>query len=131
MEAKTESTNKLSSTLKYLPDTIEGYTRTSKGKGFAYYFKGELVKDENLIKRFHSLVIPPAWKNVWISPSKNGHLQATGIDVKGRKQYIYHPEWQQMQHKNKFARIIEFGKSLPRSEEHTSELQSRENLVCR
>jgi len=113
METTAESTNNLSSTLKYIPDTIEGYTRISKGKGFAYYFKGDLVKDQYLIKRFHSLVIPPAWKNVWISPTENGHLQVTGIDVKGRKQYIYHPEWQQMQHEHKFARILEFGKALP------------------
>jgi DNA topoisomerase-1 len=113
MKTKAESTKTQPSKLKYIPDTMEGYTRQPKGKGFAYFFNGSLVKKTDLIMRFNSLVIPPAWKSVWISPAENGHLQATGIDIKGRKQYIYHPEWQQMQHENKFARIAEFGKALP------------------
>jgi len=113
MEEKDKSTNKLPAKLRYIPDTNEGYTRLAKGKGFAYYLNGELIKDNDLLKRFRSLVIPPAWQKVWICPNEHGHLQATGIDVKGRKQYIYHPEWQKMQHENKFARILEFGKALP------------------
>lgn len=113
MKTKVGSMNKLSSTLRYIPDTIEGYTRKSNRKTPTYYLKESPVKDQNLINRFNSLVIPPAWGNVWICPAENGHLQATGIDVKGRKQYIYHSEWQQMQHENKFVRIVEFGKALP------------------
>src|SRR5690606_1160261 len=110
MENRDENADKLPATLRYFPDTKEGYTRVPKGKGFAYYFKGTLIKDPELIEHFNSLVIPPAWRNVWICPSKNGHLQATGIDIKERKQYIYHPKWQKLQHENKFARILEFGK---------------------
>src|SRR5690606_13767655 len=113
MENNTRLTPELPSTLRYISDKVEGYTRVPRGKGYAFYYKGELVTDEAVLKRLKSLIIPPAWKNVWICPKQNGHLQVTGIDVKGRKQYLYHPEWQRLQHQNKFARIIDFGKALP------------------
>ena len=105
--------NNLPPGLRYIPDQIEGYTRVAKGKGFAYYYKGERITDPSVLERLHSLIIPPAWQDVWICPKPNGHLQVTGKDVKGRKQYIYHPEWQKLRHENKFARIVEFGKALP------------------
>lgn len=99
--------------LHYVQDSENGYKRMRKGKGFAYFLNDSLLKNKNLIARFRTLVIPPAWKNVWICKSKNGHLQATGIDERGRKQYIYHPEWTKLQQENKFNRIIDFGKALP------------------
>ena len=113
MNKENTSIEQLPDTLRYVSGSEAGYTRMIKGKGYAYYYDGVLVKDEKLIKRFNSLIIPPAWKNVWICSKANGHLQATGIDIKGRKQYIYHPEWQKLRHQNKFARILEFGKALP------------------
>jgi len=113
MNDENTSNGLLTDTLRYVSGSEAGYTRVIKGKGYAYYRDGILVRDEKLIKRFNSLIIPPAWKNVWICSCDKGHLQATGIDIKGRKQYIYHPEWQKMRHQHKFARILEFGKALP------------------
>jgi len=66
------------------------------------------------LERFRALVIPPAWKDVWISPSKNGHLQATGVDEQGRKQYLYHPDWTSERQRKKLKRMADFGNALPR-----------------
>lgn len=70
--------------------------------------------DTNVLKRINALAIPPAWKDVWICPSANGHLQATGRDARGRKQYRYHPRWREIRDENKFARMIAFGRALPK-----------------
>lgn len=79
--------------LRYVTDTEPGYCRTyTKGK-FTYLSKNKPIKNKNTLKRIASLVIPPAWENVWICKFKNGHIQATGIDKRGRKQYIYHLDW--------------------------------------
>jgi DNA topoisomerase-1 len=100
--------------LRYFPDTKPGITREWKGKSPVFYTaKGEEVTDEKVLARIQKLVIPPAWTNVWICPSANGHIQATGRDEKGRKQYVYHPQWQQARSLNKFGRMIAFGKALP------------------
>ncbi|AMM52160.1 DNA topoisomerase I [Rufibacter sp. DG15C] len=100
--------------LRYLPDTKPGITRQAKGKKTEYFSaKGEKITDEKTLERVQKLVIPPAWTDVWISPSPNGHIQATGRDVKGRKQYVYHPEWQQTRSVNKFGRMMAFAKALP------------------
>lgn len=101
--------------LKYVAEgSTPCFRRRQRGKNFAYYdHKGTIVKDEKVIERINSLVIPPAWDNVWICASKNGHIQATGRDVKGRKQYIYHPEWESIRNQTKFSRILKFGNTLP------------------
>lgn len=100
--------------LRYLPDTQAGIRRRRTGKGFTYLrANGEKVTDPKTIDRIKKLVIPPAWQDVWISPSPNGHIQATGRDTKGRKQYIYHPGWQQVRSLTKFGRMLEFGECLP------------------
>jgi DNA topoisomerase-1 len=100
--------------LRYLPDTKPGISRKLHGKSFKYYTaKGTLITDEKTLDRLKKLVIPPAWTNVWICPSPNGHIQATGRDLKGRKQYIYHPEWQANRSQSKFGRMLAFGKVLP------------------
>jgi DNA topoisomerase-1 len=99
--------------LRYVSDKDEGITRIKKGKGFTYCYKNKAVHDPKTLDRIHSLVIPPAWTNVWISPSADGHIQATGTDVRGRKQYRYHPRWSALQQETKFHRMIEFGKVLP------------------
>jgi len=91
-----------------------GIARRRRGKGFAYYGPdGELVDDERTLQRIKELVIPPAWKKVWISSHPNGHIQAVGTDVAGRRQYLYHTAWQQERSEEKFDRVLELSTQLP------------------
>jgi len=99
--------------LKYVNDTEPGIERVKKGSGFSYLFKGKSINDGKEIDRIRKLVIPPAWTKVWICPFANGHLQATGTDVMGRKQYKYHTRWHSLRNETKFHRLLEFGKVLP------------------
>lgn len=100
--------------LVYTSDTqVSGITRKRKGKNFAYYKEGEKIKDKNDLARINSLVIPPAWEDVWICSLDNGHLQATGVDIKNRKQYRYHPLWSALRNHTKFYRMLQFGYALP------------------
>lgn len=93
----------------------EGIVRRGAGRGFSYRdADGERVKDDETLARIRELVIPPAWREVWICPDPLGHLQATGIDAAGRKQYLYHERWQQRQAERKFATVREFAAVLPR-----------------
>ncbi len=102
--------------LRYYTDDKPGFTRKKadvKG-GFHFFDKeGKRITDEEEIKRIHSLAIPPAYTDVWICPSKNGHLQATGRDDKGRKQYRYHPKWRETADANKYSRVMAFAAALP------------------
>lgn len=101
--------------LRYVSDEGPGLGRKRAGKGFSYVGPdGKRVGDKALKKRLGALVIPPAWTDVWISPDENGHILATGRDERGRKQYIYHPEWHRVRDHNKFGRMLSFGKLLPR-----------------
>tara|TARA_R110002020_G_scaffold154579_2_gene334565 strand:+ start:217 stop:1293 length:1077 start_codon:yes stop_codon:yes gene_type:complete len=88
--------------------------RHRHGRGFYYTKNGKKIKSKSDIKRFKSLVIPPAWTDVYITPLKNGHLQVVGRDEKNRKQYRYHPHWSQIRNKTKFFKMAEFGKTLPK-----------------
>jgi DNA topoisomerase I len=91
-----------------------GISRVRHGKGFAYRGPdGELIPDEGIGQRINDLVIPPAWKKVWISPHPNGHIQAVGTDVAGRRQYLYHQQWQDERAEEKFDRVLEMSKKLP------------------
>src|SRR6201987_6428032 len=91
-----------------------GIARKRRGKGFAYYAPdGTPLSDEDTLQRVKELVIPAAWKKVWISPYPNGHIQAVGTDAAGRRQYIYHSAWQQERAEEKFARVLEFSTQLP------------------
>ncbi|WP_326984568.1 DNA topoisomerase IB [Chryseobacterium sp. MYb264] len=90
-----------------------GITRKKAGKKYSYYRDGEKIKDKEEITRINKLVIPPAWENVWICALDNGHLQATGFDVKHRKQYRYHPLWSALRNHTKFYRMLQFGYALP------------------
>src|SRR6476620_6638519 len=99
--------------LVYVSDKDAGITRQAKGSGFAYYMNDEQVKDEAVLERIKKLVIPPAWTNVWICKKENGHIHATGVDAKGRKQYRYHPQWNVLRTETKFHRLYEFGNVLP------------------
>jgi DNA topoisomerase-1 len=95
-----------------------GLARVGRGKGFSYHGPaGERVNDPAVIKRIKALVIPPAWKNVWICEDDRGHIQATGIDAAGRKQYLYHEDWRQNRDREKFERIEEFAKAMPSARE--------------
>ncbi|CAN5579675.1 hypothetical protein BH10BAC3_BH10BAC3_34390 [soil metagenome] len=98
--------------LAYVSDVQTGIQRVKKGKGFAYFYKHQLVKEKDLLKRISALVIPPAWNNVWICPMENGHIQVTGFDIKNRKQYRYHELWNMLRNETKFHRLLEFGQAL-------------------
>ncbi|EOR93073.1 hypothetical protein ADIARSV_3762 [Arcticibacter svalbardensis MN12-7] len=98
----------------YVNDTTPGIIRKKNGQGYIYVDeKGAEVADETILKRIRSLVLPPAWENVWIAYHHNAHLQATGIDQAGRKQYRYHSTWSSFRNESKFYRLLEFGKKLP------------------
>src|ERR1043166_10298732 len=91
-----------------------GYSRRAKGKNFEYLdMEGKTIRDEQRLLRIKRLAIPPAWTDVWICPSTNGHIQATGRDARGRKQYCYHERWREVRDENKFHRLAGFTKALP------------------
>ena len=101
--------------LQYVSDAMPGIRRKRSGGGFSYYAPdGQLIREKAAIKRFKSLVIPPAWTEVWINPRPDGHLLATGRDAEGRKQYRYHPDWRAIRDKAKYARLVPFARALPR-----------------
>ena len=99
--------------LLYINDTEPGISRQKKGEDFIYLVNDKEVSRTEDLQRIKSLVIPPAWTNVWICIQQNGHLQATGVDVKNRKQYRYHSMWNTIRNQTKFYRLHEFGKALP------------------
>ena len=101
--------------LTYVSNTEVGITRRRKGKGFAYLTSdGKPLMSTEDLARIRSLVIPPAWEKVWICPSSRGHLQAVGIDARGRKQYRYHPRFREVRDEAKYSRMLAFVKVLPR-----------------
>jgi DNA topoisomerase I len=99
--------------LVYVSDKDPGIQRVKRGKGFIYVVNGRPITDEKALLRIRKLVIPPAWENVWICTLPNGHLQATGMDTKKRKQYLYHPAWCAFRNQTKFFQLLAFGKKLP------------------
>ncbi|HXF80937.1 MAG TPA: DNA topoisomerase IB [Usitatibacter sp.] len=101
--------------LRHSRDGEEGYRREASAKGFAYFDSGDRrVEDEATLERIRSLAIPPAWTQVWICGDERGHLQATGRDARGRKQYRYHPRWRELRDADKFDHLMEFAAALPR-----------------
>lgn len=101
--------------LRYVSDGRPGIRRRRSGEGFAYVnADGEVVSDPATLARIKSLAIPPAWTDVWISTLAHGHLQASGRDAKGRKQYRYHARWRKVRDENKYSRMAAFGAALPR-----------------
>lgn len=100
--------------LRYVNDQKPGIRRLKSGKGYRYVDSdGTAIKDDSVLARIKSLAIPPAWQQVWICPSPNGHIQATGRDARGRKQYRYHPRWRAVRDEVKYGRMLQFGKTLP------------------
>ncbi len=99
--------------LVYATDSMPGIRREKKSGNFIYFnSKGEEISEEKILFRIRKMVLPPAWENVWIAPRANAHLQATGIDVAGRKQYRYHADWCHSRNESKYYRLLEFGKML-------------------
>jgi DNA topoisomerase I len=99
--------------LRYVNDSEPGIERVKTEKGFKYVLNGKEITDVEVLGRIKSLVLPPAWSKVWICADDNGHLQATGFDVKGRKQYKYHPLWNTLRNHTKYFHLLDFGKVLP------------------
>jgi DNA topoisomerase-1 len=100
--------------LRYVTDNTPGISRRKRGAAFEYIDPaGKVIRDPDELQRFKTLAIPPAWREVWICPMRNGHLQATGRDAKGRKQHRYHARWREVRDENKYGRILAFAKALP------------------
>ncbi|MEA3186307.1 MAG: topoisomerase [Chthoniobacter sp.] len=101
--------------LRYVTDEQPGITRKKRGNKWAYFLPdGKRVTEHNEIVRINRLAIPPAYTDVWICPKPNGHLQATGRDARGRKQYRYHARWREVRDTNKYEKMIAFGAALPK-----------------
>src|SRR5437016_2938525 len=101
--------------LNYVSDDRPGYTRKARNSEFEYLdTQGKRIRDEQRLLRIKRLAIPPAWTDVWICPSPTGHIQATGRDARRRKQYRYHERWRELRDENKFDRLAEFAKALPK-----------------
>ncbi len=106
--------NKMPSSLIYVNDNIPGYRRIRKDDEFIYQDQQErVIADEKILRRIAGLKIPPVWENAWICPKRGGHIQATGRDAKGRKQYIYHPRWNESNSELKYDHLLSFAQHLP------------------
>jgi DNA topoisomerase-1 len=115
--------------LRYVSDEKPGITRKGAGKGFTYTGPdGKKITDKETLARIKSLAVPPAWTDVWISPHERGHIQATGRDEKGRKQYRYHARWHEVRDETKFTRMIAFGKALPEIRERVEKDMARPGM---
>ena len=115
--------------LRYTTDARPGIARRRSGTGFSYRDpEGRTIRDREVIGRVRALAIPPAWTDVWICPWPNGHLQASGRDARGRKQYRYHARWHQRRGTDKFDRILEFSEALPRLRRRCDEDLGRRGL---
>lgn len=100
--------------LRYVTDAGPGVRRRRAGRGFSYIGPdGRRITDPDRLAWFRQLAIPPAWTDVWISPLKRGHIQATGRDARGRKQYRYHPRWREVRDSTKYEHMLEFARALP------------------
>jgi DNA topoisomerase-1 len=115
--------------LRYVNDSMPGIRRRRAGKGFTYLdSNGRRLTDRATLARIRSLAIPPAYSDVWISPHPNGHIQATGRDARGRKQYRYHPRWRAVRDETKFGRMLAFSEALPRIRKRVEKDLSRPGL---
>lgn len=114
-DAQKPSSDKLPPGLRYVDDSRAGYTRKLTKGAFAYFdTQGKRIDNERDIRRIDALAIPPAYTEVWICPDPRGHLQATGRDARGRKQYRYHPDWRATRDADKYERLLAFGAVLPK-----------------
>ena len=108
--------------LRYVSDTQPGIRRRRAGRGFKYSASdGGAIRDKAELDRIAKIVIPPAWTDVWICPHSRGHIQATGRDARGRKQYRYHPDWHATRDANKYDRMLAFAETLPKIRRRTKQ----------
>src|SRR5262245_34497550 len=115
--------------LRYVSDESPGISRKRKGEEFVHFdARGRAIKDADALARIRALAVPPAWRDVWICPSENGHLQAVGRDARGRKQYRYHPKYRAVRDEAKYEKLIEFARSLPRIHRATARDLKRKGL---
>jgi len=106
-----------------------GLRRRKQGRGFVYLDpEGERIQEPEVLTRIHELVIPPAWDDVWICPYPGGHIQATGMDDRGRKQYLYHPRWRERRDQEKFEDMVAFARTLPDLRAHIAREMERDDL---
>lgn len=118
--------------LRYVNDTVPGIRREASEQGYNYIgVGGEVISDLEELRRIEALAIPPAWTEVWICPRPHGHLQATGRDAKGRKQYRYHPLWNEIRGQTKYDRMLLFGEALPLIREQVEQDLARRGLPRR
>ena len=108
-----------------------GFQRVKRGRGFSYLDEeGDPIDEPDVVARIRGLGIPPAWKDVWICPWDRGHIQATGIDAAGRKQYLYHPDWRTRRDAEKFDEMLDFAKDLPSLRDRVAaDLEAGEQLT--
>src|SRR6201992_3233905 len=115
--------------LRYVSDGTPGFTRRRTGTSFSYWDKdGKRIASKDIVRRIKSIGIPPAYEFVWICPSPNGHIQATGLDARGRKQYRYHPKWRELRDQNKYAHVMQFAAALPTLRARASKHMKLEGL---
>src|SRR5579871_4075200 len=115
--------------LRYISDAGPGIRRIRAGDDFTYMgTDGQPLNDPEQLRRIKALAIPPAWTDVWIAPTPRGHIQATGRDARGRKQYRYHPRWRQVRDEAKYEHVIAFGEALPRIRERVDHDMARPGL---
>jgi DNA topoisomerase IB len=115
--------------LKRVDCSTTGYRRRKAGKGFTYVDDcGQKVTDAGTLERIRALAIPPAWTDVWICPHPMGHIQAVGIDARGRKQYRYHDKWRERRDREKFEHMLEFARALPKIRHFAAEHLAEEEL---
>jgi DNA topoisomerase-1 len=116
--------------LRYVSDQQAGISRLKSGRHFQYRdANGKDVKDSKVLARIKALAVPPAWTDVWICPSPDGHLQATGRDARKRKQYRYHARWRMVRDENKFEHLLEFARALPAIRRHVNQDLARPGLT--
>ena len=107
--------------LRYVSDAAPGFTRRKSGRGFSYRdTNNHTIRDAKILARIKALAFPPAYREVWICPHANGHIQATGLDERGRKQYRYHTKWRAVRDESKYTRTMAFGRALPLIRERTA-----------
>ena len=115
--------------LQYVSDEAPGIARQRRGKAFRYLHPdGNTVRDRQTLARIRALAVPPAWREVWICPRDDGHLQATGRDARGRKQYRYHARWREVRDETKYGRMIPFARALPRIRRRVARDLARQGL---
>ena len=117
--------------LRYVSDREPGFARRRRGRGFQYIDADGGPLSSEQVERIEELAIPPAWTDVWICRSANGHLQATGRDARGRKQYRYHPRWREVRDETKYHRLLAFGTALPRIRRRVEQDLSRRGAESR